>query len=487
MTSPALAAGDAGRHPVPAALIHDLRTPLSQIIGYSEMLVEQAQQAGDEPRIADLHKIAAAGYRILALIETHLDPIAAPPAGAAPANGRGPAHAVQPSVAAPRAGAGAGAVRLADFITASRDAILAEWEAFARTCTPASGAMDIVALRDHANEMLTVIAADLRTPQGEAAQVQKSRGNAPDADPDAPTAAEEHGAGRAESGFTVEQMVSEYRALRASVIRLWSRARGELGPADLAELTRFNEAIDQSLAESLSRYTEDLEYSKELFLAILGHDLRTPLGAVSTSARFMLETQELKEPALTLTARIASSSARMIQMVGDLLDFTRSRLGGGIPVVRADTSMAKAVHDVVDELAAAYPDRTLQVDTRGAQRGEWDCARITQALTNLIGNALDYGAAGTAVRVDVRGDDDEITVAVHNRGAAIPPERLNGIFNPMKPREAGGSSAAGGPAGHLGLGLYIAERIVNAHRGRIDVESSEEHGTTFTVHLPRYG
>jgi signal transduction histidine kinase len=285
----------------------------------------------------------------------------------------------------------------------------------------------------------------------------------------------------------MEQMVSEYRALRASVIRLWALGRGELGPADLADLTRFNEAIDQSLAESISRYTEDLDHSKEMFLAILGHDLRTPLGAVITSAQFMLDTQELKEPTLTLTSRIASSSARMIQMVGDLLDFTRSRLGGGIPVVRADMSMARAVHDVVDELAAAHPDRKLQVDTRGAQRGEWDCARITQALTNLVGNALEHGSPGTVVRVAVEGNDDEITIAVHNRGAAIPAERLNGIFNPMKPRDARGRAAVGGPAGHLGLGLYIAERIVHAHQGRIDVESSEEGGTTFTVHLPRHG
>jgi len=281
-------------------------------------------------------------------------------------------------------------------------------------------------------------------------------------------------------------MVSEYRALRTSVIRLWTRARGALGAADLDDLTRFNEAIDQSLAESLSRYTEDLDHSKEMFLAILGHDLRTPLGAVSTSARFMLDTQELKEPSLTLTSRIAASTTRMIQMVGDLLDFTRSRLGGGIPVVRADMSMAKTVHDVVDELAAACPGRTLEVDTRGAQRGEWDCKRITQALTNLVGNALEHGSAGTVVRVQVEGDDDEITITVHNRGVPIPAEQLNGIFNPMKPREAGGRSAAPGPAGHLGLGLYIAERIVFAHHGRIDVESSEESGTTFTVHLPRH-
>jgi signal transduction histidine kinase len=483
MTAPHREGGGVERHAIPAALLHDLRTPLSQIIGYSEMLVEQAQQADDGGRVADLHKIGAAGYRILELIEAHFAPAAAlPGAPAAFGNGRGPEHALQRAGAVPAPAAGA--TGLADFIVANREPILAEWEAFARTCTPASGAMDIVALRDHANEMLTVIAADLRTPQGRAAQVAKSKGNAPDSDGGAPTAAEEHGAGRAESGFTVEQMISEYRALRASVIRLWTRARGELAQADLDDLIRFNEAIDQSLAESISRYTADLDYSKEMFLAILGHDLRTPLGAVITSARFMLDTQELKEPALTLTSQIASSTRRMLQMVGDLLDFTRSRLGGGIPVVRADMSMARAVHDVADELAAARPDRTLQVDTRGAQRGEWDCARITQALTNLVGNALEHGSPGTVVRVEVQGSDNEIAVAVHNRGAAIPAEQLNGLFNPMKPRE---DAAAGGPGGNLGLGLYIAERIVHAHRGRIDVESSEELGTTFTVHLPRHG
>jgi len=452
--------GDATRHPVPAGVLHDLRTPLGQIIGYAELLVERAQDAGDEALVPDLQKVSAAGYRMLALLEESFATV-------------------------PADGADGAQMGLSAFILANREPILAEWEAFARTCTPASGAMDIVALRDHARGMLMAMARDLGRPQTEHAQTEKSRGNAPAGDPDVPTAAEEHGAGRAESGFTVEQMVSEYRALRASVIRLWTRARGELGQADLDDLIRFNEAVDQSLAESITRYTEDLDRSKEMFLAILGHDLRTPLGAVITSAQFMLDTQELTEPTLTLTARIASSSTRMLQMVGDLLDFTRSRLGGGIPVVRADMSMARAVHDVVDELAAAHPDRKLQVDTRGAQRGEWDCARITQALTNLMGNALEHGSAGTAVRVEVQGNDEEITVAVHNRGPAIPAHQLNGIFNPMKPREAGASIAAGGPAGNLGLGLYIAERIVNAHRGRIEVESSEERGITFTVHLPR--
>ena len=378
-------------------------------------------------------------------------------------------------------------MRLSDFIVANREPILAEWEAFARTIAPASGGMDVAALRDHANEMLTVIAADLDTPQGRLEQSEKAKGYAPDDDSDAATAAEEHGAGRAESGFSIEEMVSEFRALRASVIRLWTNAQGKITPANLDDLTRFNEAIDQSLAESVSRYTQDLENSKEMFLAILGHDLRTPLGAIITSAKFMLDLQELNEPHLTLTSRIASSSARMVQMVGDLLDFTRSRLGGGIPIARATTSMGKIVHDVVDEMAAAHPLRTFEVDTRGPDQGEWDEARISQALTNLIGNALENGSEGTAVRVDTGGEGGEITIAIHNFGPAIPADQLNGIFNPMKAREASGSNAASGPLANLGLGLYIAERIVSAHNGRIDVESSEARGTTFTVHLPRGG
>ena len=375
-------------------------------------------------------------------------------------------------------------MRLSDFIVANREPILAEWEAFARTCTPASTSMDISALRDHASEMLTVIAADLKTPQDKQEQSEKSKGNAPDVDVNKKTAAEKHGADRAESGFTTDQMVSEYRALRASVIRLWTKAQGEITQAELEDLTRFNEAIDQSLAESITRYTQDLDQSKEMFLAILGHDLRTPLGAIMMSAEFMLETQELKEPHLTLTTRIARSSKRMNQMIAALLDFTRSRLGGGIPIVRADMNMGKIVHDVVDEVSAAHPHQTIKIDARGALQGQWDCPRISQVLTNLIGNALEYSAGSTIATVGVHGDDKEVTIAIHNRGEVIPADQLNGIFNPMKRSEAG-NAAAGGASGNLGLGLYIADRIVHAHKGRIDVESTEEHGTTFTVHLPR--
>ena len=343
--------------------------------------------------------------------------------------------------------------------------------------------MDISSLRDHADDMLTVIADDLDTPQDNAEQKEKSTGNKPATD-DTITAAEEHGADRAESGFSVEQMVAEFRALRASVIQLWTKSEGGLSSSHFEDLTRFNEAIDQSLAESVSRYTQDLDNSKEMFLAMLGHDLRSPLGAIIMSIEFMLETGELVEPHLTLATRIASSSTRMQHMIGDLLDFTRSRLGGGIPIERANMSIDKLVHDVVGEVCASRPDSAITIDARGGQRGEWDCERVSQALTNLIVNAVEHGTDGVPVKITVGGDDVEAIIAVHNRGATIPADQLNGIFGPMKSRETvtrSGSSSYG----NLGLGLYIAERIVTAHKGHIEVDSASDRGTTFTIHLPR--
>jgi signal transduction histidine kinase len=375
-------------------------------------------------------------------------------------------------------------MRLPEFIRTRREQILAEWETFARTCAPASATMDVAALRDHASEMLSVIAADLMNPQSTLEQSEKSQGRAPDAASSAPTAAEKHGVGRAESGFTVEQMVAEYRALRASVLRLWTKEQGSLVAEDIDELTRFNEAIDQALAESVSEFNENVDSAKEMFLGILGHDLRTPLGAIYSSATFMLEEGQLGDAHRTLAQRIARGATRTMAMVGDLLDFTRSRLGGGIPVTRVEIDLAKVVRDAADEVSAAHPDSEIRVEAEREERGAWDAARVSQALINLIVNAVEHGSAGEPVTVALRGDEDEVSIAVRNRGV-IAGERLDGIFNPLKGSTTPRTSSSSASTGNLGLGLYIAERIVVAHCGRIGVASSEAEGTTFTVHLPR--
>lgn len=375
-------------------------------------------------------------------------------------------------------------MRLAEFMLSHREEILSEWVAFARSCLTTPETMDLAELRDHASEMLDTIAADLDTPQTKREQADKSEGKS-DAEPDSrgsDTAAQSHGAARAESGFTVGQMVSEYRALRASVIRLWIEAAGELSRKDLDDLVRFNEAIDQALAESTSRFTQDLEHSKEMFVAMLGHDLRTPLGAIIGSAHIMVNTKDLPEIALTRALLILNSGQRMNALVGDLLDFTRSRLGHGIPIVRADMDISKVCRQTVEEIAALHPQRVVNFDATGEVQGQWDRARLTQAFSNVISNAVQHGSDKTPINVLVRGGADAVEVAIQNQGAVIPASELDKIFNPLH-RIEGDKPVA--PRENLGLGLYITERIVAAHGGTIGVESSDENGTTFTLTLPK--
>lgn len=371
-------------------------------------------------------------------------------------------------------------LQLAQFIRENTEQILSEWESFARTL-PMAEPMDVAALRDHAKEMLGVITRDLDTPQTLHEETAKAKGKAVTNGRRGPTAAQEHGAGRAESGFTVSQMVSEFRALRASVVRLWSQQVRKVDASQIQELTRFHEAIDQAIAESVVRFSEEIKQSKERFLAILGHDLRTPLGAIITSSAFLLDSGELEDPALTLVRGIDSSSRRMNQMVMDLLDFARTRFGDRIPVVREETDMRTVVRAVVAEVTASSPDRLVRIETSGDLRGRWDAARLAQMLTNLVGNAVEHGAADAPITVAAQGAEREVILSVHSNGPAIPKNELRQMFDAMKH----GTQSVARDRRHLGLGLYIVDKIVAAHDGSVDVRSSKEKGTTFTVHLPR--
>ena len=373
------------------------------------------------------------------------------------------------------------APRLSRFIRDNVEPILAEWETFARSL-PTGGTMDVAALRDHAKEMLLVVAADLERPQTDLAQDEKARGERDAVEPRGATAAQAHGTGRAVSGFTISQMVAEFRALRASVTRLWSAQQPDLAPTDLYDLIRFNEAIDQAIAESVSRFSQAVGETQERFLAILGHDLRTPLGAIITSTQFMLDAGGMEEPHRTLVSRAASSARRMNQMVLDLLEFTRTRLGDGIPIVRAAMDARRLVHDVVVEISASYPDSTVHVESSGNLSGAWDRDRLSQVLTNLLGNAVQHGSRGAPIKVSALGLADEVTISVHNEGHAIPADEQAAIFE--EGRQAGVRSAASDRR-HQGLGLYIVERIVVAHGGTVSVRSTATDGTTFTVRLPR--
>ena len=370
------------------------------------------------------------------------------------------------------------------FLRANTEPILEEWESFARSL-PLGKEMDVAALRDHAREMLAVIAADLETAQSVQQQADKGRGLSDASDSREArrvlTAAQQHGAGRAGHGFNVAQMVAEFRALRASVIRLWSRTLKEASLTDLEDLTRFNEAIDQAIAESITRFSQNVGESKERFLAILAHDLRTPLGAIITASTFMLDAGGLEDPNRTLVERIGTSARRMNQMVLDLLDFTRTRFGDGIPIVRTDLDAHKVMADVVAEVAATYPSARVRLVTSGDLRGVWDGDRLTQALINLIANAAQHGSGNSPIQVRARGLDAEVEIEIQNEGT-IPPEQVGQLFQAMK--HSRGDSRR--DRRHLGLGLYIVDKIVHAHGGSIDVQSSIQDGTSFRLRLPRH-
>jgi signal transduction histidine kinase len=369
--------------------------------------------------------------------------------------------------------------RLALFIRENTGDIMAAWEDFASQL-PEAAAMDVTTLRDHARAMLDVIATDIESFQTEPQRARKSQGAAAGRD-DSPTAASRHGFGRAESGFRVATMVAEFRALRASVLRLWKERQGQAMATDLEDMTRFNEAIDQAVAESIAEYMRQVDTTRDRFLAVLGHDLRTPLGAILMSSQFLLETAQLTDGQRAMVEGMERSGQRMKGLVKDLLDLAVTRLGDGIPIKRVDMDVGALVHEVVAEMLASNPGSRIEVDTSGSLTGRWDRARLAQAFTNLVGNALQHGSRHAPVTITARGDQAEcVVVAVSNLGPPIPADRIGGIFGAMK------GSGATRDRRHLGLGLYIVDKIVAAHQGAIAVRSSEGHGTTFTVSLPRH-
>ena len=372
-------------------------------------------------------------------------------------------------------------MKLSQFITAASQQIIEEWEEFAQSWVPAAGGMDLKERRDHVAGMLSAIARDLETPQTKTEQAAKSKGQE-DATVGSDNAANAHGTDRAAVGFSPVEVISEFRALRASVLRLWSEAQTEFSRENLEEVTRFNEAIDQLLAESMARYAKDVDCSKDLFLGVLGHDLRNPLGAIMMSATVML-TKEGPDGAHAKTAsRILNAGTRMDNLIGDLVDFTRTRLGGGIPVVRADMDLQTLCQQTVDELTAFHPGCIVHLEPSGDLHGRWDSGRIAQALSNLIGNAIQHGSSTDPIEVVMRGESDQVVMTVHNKGRQIPVSELQSIFNPFKQLDP---DAVRSPnTRSVGLGLYIVQAIVIAHQGTIGV-SSNEHGTTFTMRLPR--
>jgi PAS domain S-box-containing protein len=221
------------------------------------------------------------------------------------------------------------------------------------------------------------------------------------------------------------------------------------------------------------------EFEQQL-IGIVSHDLRNPLGAILLSANALLAREDLADRHLRSIVRIRSAADRATRLIHDLLDLTRTRLTGSIPIEPRPADLATLVDEVVEELRPAYADREIVVERRGRFDGTWDPDRMSQLVANLAGNALKYGRPDAPVRVELDGEaGGAVILRVHNQGA-IPRELLGRLFQP-------GHRAAehGGAVPGVGLGLFIVKQIVAAHGGTIQVRSSEAEGTTFEIDLPR--
>ena len=372
-------------------------------------------------------------------------------------------------------------MRLPDFIQFEIEAILLEWETFAAAQLPAAAEMKSLALRDHAKQILQAIARDIRRPQTEEAQTLKSMGRAPLLRDTSETAAETHALLRARSGFDIIQLAAEYRALRASVLRLWKDAGRVSSDEDFNDMLRFNEGIDQALAESISSFSVEIEGERNLLLGMIGHDMRNPLQAIRMTASYLQKLNAGDEIAAA-AARLVFSGARLKAMLGDLSDFSRDKLGLGIEVSPHPIDLADVFLEEVQQLRTAHPTRRIDLSSAGELGGVWDAGRMHQVLGNLLSNALKYGKPGSTVEVVLAGIGDEVIFTVTNHGVKIGDDALRAFFDPLSRGQH--PQAHRDQDGGLGLGLYICRQIALAHHGSIQARS-DENRTTFEVRLPK--
>ncbi|MFL6660315.1 MAG: ATP-binding protein [Massilia sp.] len=373
--------------------------------------------------------------------------------------------------------------RLADFIRTNMEPILVAWEDFARTIEPPALTMSDEQLRDHARQMLLVFADDLDQPQSDQERLDKSQGLGERTRMD--TAAEVHAVARLLSGYSVVQLVSEYRALRSSVLTLWSAASPNNMATDMADTTRFNEAVDQALAESVERYQALVNKSQNMFLAILGHDLRNPLGTLVTGSDFIMQAADVPPKYALVATRMFRSAKRMNRLITDLIDFTRTQLGRDLPISAKDGDLVTVCRQIVSELRTVHGQRQITLKEPHQLLALFDEDRIAQMLSNLIGNALQYGSADAPIVVTLAGTSDMATISVNNRGPTIAADKLATIFDPLV-RLASADQERAEENTSLGIGLFIARQIAHAHGGQISVTSSDADGTSFTLTMPRW-
>jgi signal transduction histidine kinase len=238
---------------------------------------------------------------------------------------------------------------------------------------------------------------------------------------------------------------------------------------------------DQAAVALEKTHSDEIGEFREQLMGIVGHDLRNPLNAIMLAALLLLKIEGLGERETELARKITRSASRAARLIDQLLDLTRSRLGGGIPIDPERFDLNDVCRQVLGETEIAHPDRPLHVDVRGDSTGVWDRDRMYQLVGNLVSNAVQHGEPRTSIDLRVDGRETEVIIEIANRGEPIPAETLPFVFDAFRQGRTAHPSRTDG----LGLGLFIAQEIARAHRGSIAATSSQADGTTFRVRLPR--
>ena len=373
-------------------------------------------------------------------------------------------------------------MKFTDFIKNHKEDITTEWVKFAQDNIDGIKELELDEVQDHIKQMLDRIVISMETSETNAQQESKSKGNKSMRFGES-KAANQHGAQRADVGFDIMELSSEFRALRASVLRLWEANRKEqkLG-TDFQDMIRFNEAIDEVWMVSLKHFQHKVDDSKNWFMGILGHDLRNPLAAISGVQSILKLSKNLTEKERSLLSRSDSSVKRMTELINNLLELTNLRLGSGMTINKSPIDLSKQSEKIIQELQLGYPEADLIIESPGPVQGDWDGIRLDQLMTNLITNAMRHGKPGGPVTVNISAKGNEAYFKVHNEGPPIPKSIKDMISAGNFTKTKGDSTKKDS----YGLGLYIVKQIVDGHKGQLKVRSSKKSGTTFIIVLPRH-
>lgn len=397
-------------------------------------------------------------------------------------------------------------MELCKFIQENMEAILQEWELFARSLPPGMD-LDVDALRDHARQILETIADDMGQAQTGEESERRSKGKG-GTKKLALEYAQQHASTRLEEGFDINQLVSEYRALRASVIRLWGRQGHSTANGDLDDLTRFNEEIDQALTYSVRQYSQQVDQTrqtilselresderhralahallegdqrKDEFLATLAHELRNPLSPIQTGIEILRLTESLSSAAQEPLHMMERQMQHLVRLVDDLLDI--SRINQGKVTLRLEKVDLRGTINKAVEATASYlyaGNRQVKIDLPPHPLVvNGDAVRLVQIVGNLLSNAGKHTDENGHIRIVAERDGQHARIRVLDDGIGIAPDKLGNLFQMFMQVDVTRREG-------LGIGLALVRNLVELHGGTVEAASEGlGTGSEFVVCLP---